>query len=310
MEMKHPIEWANFAETLCNEKGFLKYKVSEDQCALVYCHLTDRLVGDASDFIKEASAKYGVSCDLNWAQIKNCADENMMLYSSLKSHQQEKEQRSLEMKLSIFVVGIAGSGKTTQCRLIKEKYGVVHINVARLMADNIKNAQNARAKEMRRCQNYGQEVPVSLVSEMLVQRLKEDDVVEAGYVLEGYPRTEDEAWALFDAGFDPLTVVLLDIPEEVTRKRVVDIRTDPSTCLKVELSPIASNNESLEIRPQDAGTPLRARMRAFASSVPAFLEVYKSAAFIINGDDSKDNVFNEINKSIQSSTARLEDARL
>lgn len=49
----------------------------------------------------------------------------------------------------------------------------------------------------------GQLVPDAIITSIVLSHLKEQDVVERGYILDGYPRTKNQAMALLQAGHIP-----------------------------------------------------------------------------------------------------------
>ncbi|GIQ83861.1 adenylate kinase/UMP-CMP kinase [Kipferlia bialata] len=77
--------------------------------------------------------------------------------------------------------------------------------------------------------NRGDLVPDEVVVEMILQRLKEKEIVESGYVLDGFPRTLSQAQAMVDAGIVPTHFLLLEISDEEVIRRMAGRRVDPVT---------------------------------------------------------------------------------
>ena len=75
----------------------------------------------------------------------------------------------------------------------------------------------------------GKLVPDELIIDVVCDRLKQDDCIENGWLLDGFPRTKSQADALAAAGMIPDCFVLLDVPEEILIERVTGRRTDPDT---------------------------------------------------------------------------------
>lgn len=49
----------------------------------------------------------------------------------------------------------------------------------------------------------GELVPDAIITAMILQNLKDPEVVERGYILDGFPRTKQQALSLIQAGFIP-----------------------------------------------------------------------------------------------------------
>uniref|UniRef100_A0A803KZX6 adenylate kinase n=1 Tax=Chenopodium quinoa TaxID=63459 RepID=A0A803KZX6_CHEQI len=135
---------------------------------------------------------------------------------------------STSRPLRIMISGAPTSGKGTQCELITDKYGLVHIAAGDLLRAEISSGSEngKRAKEY---MDKGQLVPDEIVVMMVKDRLMQPDSQEKGWILDGYPRSLSQAIALKDFGFQPDLFILLEVPEELLVERVVGRRLDPVT---------------------------------------------------------------------------------
>lgn len=75
----------------------------------------------------------------------------------------------------------------------------------------------------------GMLVPDAVMIGMVKNRLAQKDCQENGWLLDGFPRTGEQARALTEAGIVPQKVLCLDVPDNVLVERVVGRRTDPET---------------------------------------------------------------------------------
>ncbi|CAH2044864.1 unnamed protein product, partial [Thlaspi arvense] len=130
--------------------------------------------------------------------------------------------------LKIMISGAPASGKGTQCELITQKYGLVHISAGDLLrAEIASGSENGRrAKEY---MEKGQLVPDEIVVMMVKDRLSQTDSEQHGWLLDGYPRSSSQATALKGFGFQPDLFILLEVPEDILIERVVGRRLDPVT---------------------------------------------------------------------------------
>lgn len=97
--------------------------------------------------------------------------------------------------MKLIILGPPGAGKGTQAEKIVEKYGIVHISTGDIFRANLKGNTplGQKAKEY---MDKGLLVPDDLTVEMVKDRLEQEDVKANGYMLDGFPRTLNQASAL------------------------------------------------------------------------------------------------------------------
>ena len=123
------------------------------------------------------------------------------------------------MRLLIF--GPQGAGKGTQAALLAPHWGVPHISTGDIFRANIA-AKTSMGVQVAAALAAGELVPDSVTQVMLAARLLDPDARQ-GFVLDGFPRTPDQAEWL-DAqvegeGLD--AVILLTVPDEELVHRTV-----------------------------------------------------------------------------------------
>lgn len=94
----------------------------------------------------------------------------------------------------IVLLGAPGSGKGTVGKIIAEDLKLAHISTGDLFRENLKN-ETELGKEAKKYMDKGELVPDEVTIKMLKERLKDKDV-ENGAVLDGFPRTENQAISL------------------------------------------------------------------------------------------------------------------
>ena len=99
----------------------------------------------------------------------------------------------------VMIAGAPASGKGTQCELIVEKYGLVHISAGDLLRAAVKEGTPA-GKEAKEYMDRGDLVPDSCVVTMVVDALDTPDAKEKGWLLDGYPRSASQADAIAERG--------------------------------------------------------------------------------------------------------------
>ena len=96
--------------------------------------------------------------------------------------------------MKIIMLGAPGAGKGTQAKQIADKYHIPHISTGDIFRANIKNGTELGNKA-KQYMHQGLLVPDELTCDLLMYRIKQDDC-ENGFVLDGFPRTIQQAEAL------------------------------------------------------------------------------------------------------------------
>jgi adenylate kinase len=121
----------------------------------------------------------------------------------------------------VAVLGRPGSGKGTQSARLARVLGVPHISTGELLRTEIERASPVG----RRAQAFvesGRLVPDDVMQDSLADRFRQEDVLRYGFVLDGFPRTIDQAVALESmlAPDDLDAVVELMVPEREAAERL------------------------------------------------------------------------------------------
>ncbi|MBU0278368.1 adenylate kinase [Gemella sp. zg-1178] len=96
--------------------------------------------------------------------------------------------------MNILLMGLPGAGKGTQAEKIKENYPLPHISTGDMFRAAIKN-QTPLGVEAKSYIDKGQLVPDSVTIGLVEERLNQEDAKE-GFLLDGFPRTVEQAVAL------------------------------------------------------------------------------------------------------------------
>ena len=113
-------------------------------------------------------------------------------------------------------MGPPGVGKGTQAKIIKDKLGIVHISTGELLRYEIAEKTDVGAVAKKYI-DQGKLVPDEFLFELVRHRLNEPDCT-SGYILDGFPRTINQASSLdvkiSDLGARIKSVIYLDILDE------------------------------------------------------------------------------------------------
>jgi adenylate kinase len=96
----------------------------------------------------------------------------------------------------IVLLGPPGAGKGTQALKLAEKLAVPHISTGDLFRHNINNGTKL-GLEAKKYLDAGDLVPASLTNALVDDRLNDADVAD-GFILDGFPRSVEQAAALAD----------------------------------------------------------------------------------------------------------------
>ena len=130
----------------------------------------------------------------------------------------------------LVILGRQGSGKGTQAARLVEAYSPIHVSTGDMLRAAVA-AGTELGLQARALMDAGDLVGDDLINGIVSERLAQPDVAENGFLLDGYPRTPDQAAAmevfLVEAGTPLDAAVNLDVPvDEVTARMVARGRAD------------------------------------------------------------------------------------
>ncbi len=132
--------------------------------------------------------------------------------------------------LRMVILGRQGSGKGTQSLRIAEAYGCVHLSTGDVLRAAV-DAGSELGQQAAGIMNSGGLVGDDIMIPLVAERIAQDDIMSGGVLLDGFPRTAEQANGLeaMLAELDQrLTVAInLDVPvEEVTKRMMARGRED------------------------------------------------------------------------------------
>ncbi len=186
----------------------------------------------------------------------------------------------------MLLLGAPGVGKGTQAQLFVGEYGIPQISTGDLLRANI--ARGTRlGLEAKATMDAGQLVSDALVNQMVLSRLAEPDTA-CGYILDGYPRTLDQAGfldsTLAAAAALPVVAVSIVVAYEQLLRRITGRRICP-TCKSIyniySNPPSVAGRCDLEgagliQRPDDTEPVFIERMKAFEQQTAPVIAHYRS----------------------------------
>ena len=199
--------------------------------------------------------------------------------------------------MNLLFMGVQGSGKGTQSKIISEKFGIAHISTG----DLLRGASEQLRKEIDSHINVGYLVPDELMLKVLKERLSFEDC-KKGFILDGYPRNMAQARKL-----DEITsidnVIEIQISDEEALIRAI-YRVTCSKCGKgynTKTNPSKKSgfcdkcNCVLTKRVDDNESAMRKRIEIYHKETEPILLHYKSVK--VNGEQKIDRVTGDILKA-------------
>lgn len=208
--------------------------------------------------------------------------------------------------LKIIIAGAPAAGKGTQCEQIKDQFGVIHLSTGDILRAAVKEG-TPLGKEAKSFMDNGQLVPDELITNVVCDRLRQEDCKTKGWLLDGFPRTRPQADALSSAGFTPDSFILLDVPEDILVERVSGRRTDPVSGQIYHLTfkpPPEDIVARLVQRSDDTKEKIVVRYREFLKHVDSIKDCYDSKCLKVDGTRSASEVSSTITEGLKE-TQRL-----
>jgi len=171
--------------------------------------------------------------------------------------------------MKILIVGLPGSGKTTQIDKIAEMYGLTPVRMGNILRE-IASKGGPMGHKIKAIMASGELVDDATVAELIKT---EAEKINNDYIMEGYPRTTEQV-ELFNPGFDK--VFYLEVPIEVLKGRMKG-----------------------RGRSDDSEGAIETRIRVQKEDLDKILEFFKEKLVRIDGTNSIDQIFTEIEGSLK-----------
>jgi len=119
--------------------------------------------------------------------------------------------------MNLIILGPPGSGKGTYASRLHLRLGMPAIATGDILREIVKE-ETMLSKKLKGYMSKGELVPDNIVFEVLKERLAKDDS-KGGFILDGYPRTIEQAKAL-DTFVKIDIIILLIVPEWIIIERL------------------------------------------------------------------------------------------
>lgn len=139
--------------------------------------------------------------------------------------------------LRLVILGRQGSGKGTQAVRISDTFGCVHVSTGDMLRAAV-SAGTELGKQAEQVMNSGGLVGDDIMNGIVAERLAADDIMADGVLLDGFPRTADQADALqrilAEQGTSLDMAINLDVPVEIVTERMLARQREDDTPEAIE----------------------------------------------------------------------------
>lgn len=183
--------------------------------------------------------------------------------------------------MKIIFLGAPGAGKGTQADIVSDRLGIPTISTGAIIREALKSGTKM-GLEAKKFIEQGALVPDDIVIEIVKERLAKSDC-DKGYILDGFPRTVNQAEALDKMGINLDCAVSLEVADEV----IIERMTGRRVCQKcgktyhIQHNPSSGGDrcecgEPLSIRSDDAPDVVRSRLDVYHSVTEPLKEYYRA----------------------------------
>lgn len=208
--------------------------------------------------------------------------------------------------MNLILLGPPGAGKGTQAQMISERYHIPQISTGDILRKAVKENTplGRKAKEF---MERGELVPDEIVVGIVEQRLKQSDC-ERGFILDGFPRTRQQAEALqtilANIGKAIHHVINIEVEDEELIRRLSGRRTcrDCGAMFHLVFAPPKKEGicdrcgGTLYQREDDKEETIKIRLKEYERQTAPLIEYYQEKKTLrsIHGIGNKEEIFSQI----------------
>lgn len=208
--------------------------------------------------------------------------------------------------MNLLIMGLPGAGKGTQAAKIVEEFGVAHISTGDMFRAAMAN-QTEMGVLAKSFIDKGELVPDEVTNGIVKERLAQDDIKEKGFLLDGFPRTIEQAHALdqilVDLGLELDGVINIEVDPSCLLERLsgrIIHRETGETYHKVFNPPADYKEEDYYQREDDKPETVKRRLDVNIAQGEPIIAHYRELGFVsdIQGNQDIDDVFADVKKAI------------
>ena len=213
--------------------------------------------------------------------------------------------------MNVMLLGAPGAGKGTQAARLIERYGLAHISTGDILRKAVAD-QTPLGLEAKSYMDKGELVPDEVVIGLVRERLQQPDT-EAGFILDGFPRTVVQAEALdgvlAELGKKLDAVITVDVDKDALITRLTARRTctQCGAIFNVISQPESASGRcsacggALMQRDDDTIETVTNRLDVYERSTLPLIGYYREAGLLrsVDGNRSPEDVFAQVQTVVE-----------
>ena len=208
--------------------------------------------------------------------------------------------------MNLLIMGLPGAGKGPQAAKIVEEFHVAHISTGDMFRAAMAN-QTEMGVLAKSFIDKGELVPDDVTNGIVKERLAQDDIKEKGFLLDGFPRTIEQAHALdqilVDLGLELEGVINIEVDPSCLLERLsgrIIHRETGETFHKVFNPPADYKEEDYYQREDDKPETVKRRLDVNIAQGEPIIAHYRELGLVsdIQGNQDIDDVFADVKKAI------------
>ena len=215
--------------------------------------------------------------------------------------------------MNLIIMGLPGAGKGTQAERIVDTYNIPHISTGDMFREAMANGTEL-GKQAKAYMDEGLLVPDEVTNGIVKERLAQADT-EKGFLLDGFPRTIEQAYALEeilnDLGKQLDTVINIHVEEDVLVDRLAGrfmCKDCGATYHKVNHPPKVEGTcdrcggHNFYQREDDKPETVKNRLKVNVAGSAPILEFYNEKDLLqtLDGNREIEDVFVDVKKIIDN----------
>lgn len=204
--------------------------------------------------------------------------------------------------MRLVLLGPPGAGKGTQAARLEAAYDLPHIATGDIFRQAMKN-ETELGQKAKEYIDQGQLVPDEIVVGIVEERLQEEDC-QAGFILDGFPRTIEQAEALAELDFSLDAVLNIEVSDQEVINRLSGRRVceDCGATFHLEYDPPEKDMScdqcggELYQREDDTPETIKERLEVYQEQTAPLVDYYqdRDLLYSVTGEQDLEQVFAEI----------------
>lgn len=199
-----------------------------------------------------------------------------MFHKSKFTYEYIMEIRKMHPK-KIIITGIQASGKGTQAAMLAEKYGIKHLSTGEILREHVYAGTDMAKGYTIEDMETGHLAPINVITRVMEYELQNSD----NFILDGFPRSKEQL-ALLEANVNDIDMVIyLQLDDDAATERMKS-----------------------RGRADDNDDGIAQRLKSFHEETETIIYedfIHYPNFYVINANQSVENVFNDILTAVDDS---------